>query len=948
MANGQPDHPRTDRTVRHLKACGFDRTAASARLAGSLVLLGLLASTPVFAQTAPDAPAPRSINPAFSITGGSCGTLFAPCPAISRLGLFIWFSGQYLGTGLGGDPHTSTIGGSVDVSMEVANRVAVSASIPGALYRIQGQPRDELWGIGGPLEARARVRLGPASAGFYSVQARPLWSSVIEVRTQFLIPGLDGDSKYVGRVQRGFVQPAIYGAGELNVWRFQFAPGFGILVGDRQAHADLTLRASVQLLDRLFGDVEVLRRQALAVPSEPGRCQSAWMGAAGLRFQLRRGVFLSARYVGGQGDCVPQQSFMLNLGLAFGEEHMRIPTADEVGFIKKWHAILMGMVDPVLDCQGIMRADDGTPMFRFGYPDAHNPSIIWRNHSAYHVGEHFWEKGGRLYRDTDLTHPVLDLFGEAPLTFAERAAMHDCPTLPGLGSPCQVALNLPALRQKVARGDSPVQVALAEDAQILACLNHVSPLKAAAMFTAIQAALGPLLAKLPQVARWPNPAAPPIPTPSAPAALAAAPSKASPSQPSGPPKVAAPTHPTDYRGQRNRFSRKLGRPVKPAKSDEPAVERPHLPSLPGWPGEESSRAVAENTPPAGPSHQGTEPRTATPTPSSSTQAPGQTPPPPTVAQSEPAPKAVAKTLQANQPPSQPATSSDAAEPIRERRSQEPEPAGPLCGTYCRLGLGAVGTGLLVAGGVEVTKDAVILGTVAGGESMGMSVAGAAGGAVVGTIVVDGVADHVMPPSAPTEPARPVSPEKPPSSADDTARRESADQSAPRRGTFKGDLTRLHKEAAAKKAIHRVGAQGELDAIERLLQEGKNVEKLPERNITGQGDPDLLVDGELREIKTREKPLSDGWVKDMIEKANDQIKTSQYSENPQGSVDLQLKNQIESDSQLLEKAEVQVRRQFKEDQSRSLTSVRIYNDGRLLAEWSRIGDKVVQVFSSVPQ
>ena len=54
-------------------------------------------------------------------------------------------------------------------------------------------------------------------------------------------------------------------------------------------------------------------------------------------------------------NCVPQHSFMLNLGLAFGEDHMSIPTADELGFIRKWHAILMGMVDPVLDCQGIMR-----------------------------------------------------------------------------------------------------------------------------------------------------------------------------------------------------------------------------------------------------------------------------------------------------------------------------------------------------------------------------------------------------------------------------------------------------------------------------------------------------------------------------------------------------------------------------------------------------------------
>jgi hypothetical protein len=108
-------------------------------------------------------------------TGGSCGTLLATCPAISRLGLFFWFSGQYLGTGLGGDPHGSTLGGSVDVALEVANRLAVSASIPGALTRTERQISEEFWGIGGPLEARARVRLGPASPGFYSVPSRPLW-----------------------------------------------------------------------------------------------------------------------------------------------------------------------------------------------------------------------------------------------------------------------------------------------------------------------------------------------------------------------------------------------------------------------------------------------------------------------------------------------------------------------------------------------------------------------------------------------------------------------------------------------------------------------------------------------------------------------------------------------------------------------------------------------------
>lgn len=794
METGQPNLSlrQPERSSRQVQGRSSLRTAASVLVLGIVLLLGLFGSAPVFGQTtAPPPPAPRPINSTLSFTGGSCGTLFTPCPAISRLGLFVWLSGQYLGTGLAGNPHASTLSGSIDITMEVARRVAVSASIPGALTRIQGQYGDEVWGVGGPLEARARVRLGPASAGFYSIQARPLWSSVVEVRTQFLIPGFDGDPKYVGRVQRGSVQPSLYGAGELNVWRFQFAPGAGILVGDREAHVDLSLRVSVQLLDRLFGDAEALRRQALAVPSEPGRCQSAWMGAVGVRFQLRRGMFLTARYVGGQGDCVPQHSFMLNLGVAFGEEHIRIPTADEAGFIRKWHAILMGMVDPVLDCQGIMRADDGTPMFRFGYPDTHNPSIIWRNHVSYRVGEHFWEKGGHLYLDTDLTHPVLDLYGEAPLSFAERAAMHGCPTLPGLDSPCQVALNLSALRNKIESGGSAVQVALAEDAQIVACLNHLSPLKAAAVFTSIQAALGPLVAKLPQVAGWGNPAAPPSSAPGTPAAMAVAPPHAASAAPSGPPKLTASTH-SDGQGQQHRPQSKPGHPQRHDESDEPISGPPHLPALPSWSGGESSRAVADNSPPPATSAKGgSKPQSASPVPSSSTQLPAEKLPSPRGAHNELLPTGAAKALQVNphQKSPQPASATTepvAAAPVADEHSRhEPEPAGPLCGTYCKLTLGAAAIGAVVVGG-ELTKDGIILGTAAAGGNLGLTVAGAVGGgAVTGKIVVDGVADHVTPPSTPTEPTRPVPPEQSTSSADSTASRESTDQdhavkSAPRK------------------------------------------------------------------------------------------------------------------------------------------------------------------------
>ena len=672
-----------------------------------------------------------------------------------EIGLFIWTSGQYLGTGLGGDPHSLTLGGSVDVAMEVASRFAVSASIPGALVRVRGQASENIWGIGGPLEARARVRLGPVAPAFYSISPRPLWSAVIEVRTQFLLPDFDGAAKYVGRVQHGVVQPAVYGAGELNLWRFQLAPGIGILVGDREAHADLSLRASVQLLDRLFGDVEVLRRQALAVPKEPGRCRSAWMGSAGLRMQFGRGVFVTTRYVGGQGDCVPEHAFLLNLGLAFGEGFMRIPTKpDEVSFIKKWHALLMGMVDPILDCQGVMRADDGTPMFRFGYPDARNPSVIWRNHAAYRVGEHFWEKNGNLYRETDLSTPVLDLHGEAPLTFAERAVMHDCPTLPGLGSPCQVALNLPALRQKIEQGDSPVQVALTEDAQILACLSHLSPLKAAALYKAIRAALGPLLSKLPQVAQWPKPTAPDSPPPSAPTAVASAP--APPSKPEGQVRVSPPTHPARVnRGPRSLASRKPGRSQKAPESDPPWGGLPAFPGLPGWHGVEPERELAGNPQPASSSGPSGSPPAAT-EPSRPAPPPDMAPPAPIINPNKPPLVSESQALKAKTQRWPPATST-AAElvavgpaSVGEHANTSSGPEAPLCGTKCKL-LSGVGLALVA---VEVGKDAAVVAVVGGGESTIMSIAGATGGAVAGKIAADRVADHVIPPSETVEPEPP--------------------------------------------------------------------------------------------------------------------------------------------------------------------------------------------------
>lgn len=130
----------------------------------------------------------------------------------------------------------------------------------------------------------------------------------------------------------------------------------------------------------------------------------------------------------------------------------------------------------------------------------------------------------------------------------------------------------------------------------------------------------------------------------------------------------------------------------------------------------------------------------------------------------------------------------AAAPVAEgRSSHEPEPAGPLCGTYCKLILGAAATGAAVVGG-ELAKDGIIVGTAATGANLGLTVAGAVGGgAVTGKIVVDGVADHATSPGAPAEPAQPVPPE--PASSTDSTELE-------KRGAVLEDAGKLGKAGAA--------------------------------------------------------------------------------------------------------------------------------------------------------
>lgn len=117
-----------------------------------------------------------------------------------------------------------------------------------------------------------------------------------------------------------------------------------------------------------------------------------------------------------------------------------------------------------------------------------------------------------------------------------------------------------------------------------------------------------------------------------------------------------------------------------------------------------------------------------------------------------------------------------------------------------------------------------------------------------------------------------------------------------------------------------------------------VEKIFRRNVTS---PSLRVDGKLKEIKSRWEELDEKWIKRQIDDANIQFRDSNY-EDPFGSVDLWLKNQVAPDSQLLEKAERQVRVQFKLDRNTSVTEVSLYNDGRMIGQWRRSGNSIVHL------
>jgi hypothetical protein len=156
------------------------------------------------------------------------------------------------------------------------------------------------------------------------------------------------------------------------------------------------------------------------------------------------------------------------------------------------------------------------------------------------------------------------------------------------------------------------------------------------------------------------------------------------------------------------------------------------------------------------------------------------------------------------------------------------------------------------------------------------------------------------------------------------------------GRLTGDMDVLDQTVSKAKA-GQDGSLGELEAIQRWLDEGATVEVLPEVQNSGLKNPDYRVNGKIREVKSRSTPLADSdWIKKKIQEANSQVKKSGTGEK--GEVELQLRGDDFGD---LTVADIENQlRDFNPGTNRSLDRVAIYRDGQLFAEWIRAADGTV--------
>lgn len=317
----------------------------------------------------------------------------------------------------------TALGSTLSLGFDFVRRVAIEAQFATAAIHSAGEP---LQVAAGPLIVGARFRLGPQAPTLLSEKPPPRWAVVLGTQLAFRLPRAEGDPRHVGAVPLYVPQPSVHAGMEWTWGPAQLSPSLAVLGEDRAVYLQLGLRASLRPAPSMSVDFEALSWMPARVPDEPGRCTGGTRAGLGVRGLLAQGVLGFAQYSVGRG-CEPTHSLTLGATFAFGEYPLRkIPTAEEVGVQRLW----LGMVDPVLDCNGWMLDDQSLlPLFRYGEP-LPGTNLIRRDGETLQVGDHFdIDRRGRLYRPNQ----YVALAGEhefTPASVKDKLALPVCETGP--------------------------------------------------------------------------------------------------------------------------------------------------------------------------------------------------------------------------------------------------------------------------------------------------------------------------------------------------------------------------------------------------------------------------------------------------------------------------------------------------------------------------------------
>jgi len=324
--------------------------------------------------------------------GNGCQTQ-SLCAAIERLGLYASLHLNTAITATEASPQTA-LGGALGVGLDLIRHIALEASIPAAVV-YQGTAPTLL--VGGPLQVGTRLVFGSASPTLFSERTPPRWALVLASYAQLRLPHVRGDERAAPVEQTGIVQPSAHAAVELTWGAVQFTPELAAFFQPHAADLQVGGRLSLRLSPALVVDLEGQSRIPLYVADSQAPCGSSTRAGLGVRGVLGTGILGLAHYSLGTGTCSTGHQLTLGVTFAFGEEPLRRPpTGETLGLERFW----LGVVDPVLDCNGWMLSDDTLlPLFKFGEPDPNNPTVIRRGEDTFQVGDHFdIDRYGRLYR----------------------------------------------------------------------------------------------------------------------------------------------------------------------------------------------------------------------------------------------------------------------------------------------------------------------------------------------------------------------------------------------------------------------------------------------------------------------------------------------------------------------------------------------------------------------